>query len=96
MQVRDKSERRATAMFNQEGVRMERLKVLKNSLSAYRGHLTRSYRELKESMNNISSHEETIQRRDALESTFDSYKNASLKYYESLILDDEKYAAKIN
>ena len=53
MELRDRSECQASTMLNQDSALNERLNKLKNALSSYRGHLTRSYRELKESMSDL-------------------------------------------
>ena len=73
------SEGQADTMLNRESVLIERLNKLKNMLSAYRGHLTRSYRELKELMSDPNKYKEAISRRDALGSIFESYKEAGVK-----------------
>ena len=73
MELRDRSECQASTMLNQDSVF---LKDLINLKMRYRGHLTRSYRELKESMSDPNKYAETITRRDALSSIFESYKEA--------------------
>ncbi|CAB3992200.1 Hypothetical predicted protein, partial [Paramuricea clavata] len=90
--VCSKRECQASTLLNQDSVLNERLNKLKNALSAYRGHLTRSYPELKESMSDPNKYAETITRRDALSSIFESYKEASVKYSEYLEREEDKKA----
>ena len=89
MELRGRSEGQANTMLNRESVFGERLDKLKNTLSAYRSHLTRSYRELKESMSDPNKYTETIYRRDALTSIFESHKEASVKYSEWLEREED-------
>ena len=94
MELRGRSEGQVSTMLNRESVLIERLNRLKNTLSAYRGHLTRSYRELKESMSDPNKYGEAITRRDALGSIFESYKEASAKYSECLEQEEDKEAVR--
>ena len=94
MELRGRSEGQVSTMLNRESVLIERLNRLKNTLSAYRGHLTRSYRELKESMSDPNKYAEAITRRDALGSIFESYKEASAKYSECLEQEEDKEAVR--
>ena len=96
MELRGRSEGLVNRMLNRESVLIERLNRLKNTLSAYRGHLTRSYRELKESMSDPNKYAEAIARRDALGSIFESYKEASAKYSECLEQEEDKKQSESN
>ena len=75
---------------DQDGVLNEKLNQLKNTLSTYRGHLTRTYREIKELMSDGTRIDEANTKRDALDDIYASYNEASLKYYDLLTREEDK------
>mgnify|MGYP002803916245 CR=1 FL=1 len=90
MDLREDSERQNNTLLNQEAVVNEILNSLKKTVSTYRGHLTRCYRELRELMSDPSKYTEINSKRKMLDGVFESYKDASLTYSQYLIREDEK------
>ena len=77
MDICEDSERQNNMLLNQEAVVNERLNSLKKTVSTYRGHLTRCYRELRELMSDPSKYTEINSKRRMLDGVFESYKEAS-------------------
>ena len=60
-------------LLDEEGVRSEEIKRLRRSVSAFKGHLTRAYKEIRFLCSNSGSLDEIVSRKSALDDLFARY-----------------------
>ena len=82
-------------LLDEEGVRSEEIKRLRGSISAYKGHLTRAYKEIRFLCSNSGSLSEIVSRKSALDDLFARYAAAVQSLLQNVVdLEEQERTAR--